>query len=156
MEDRLRGRDNDDRIRAHERRVYSEWNGAGRAELDQVLPLDVVHLDVTVEVAREFRRDECLQLLVARASGQSAGDEERLVAGGNAEPFQLGHRRGDRGLARVSLGTRQRQVRWFDHDRDARAAGDEGFERLAGERETQRIANGGADVRNRVRGRWRP
>src|SRR5207249_897488 len=41
VEDRLRGRDDDDRIRAHERRVYSEWNGAGRAELDQVLPLDV-------------------------------------------------------------------------------------------------------------------
>src|SRR2546430_16601696 len=85
-----------DRIRAHERRVNSERNRVRRADLDQVFPLDVVHLDMAVEAPRELRRDERLQLLATRAPGQASGDEQRLVAGRDTEPLQLVDSRGDR------------------------------------------------------------
>ena len=156
MQDRFGGRDNDDGVGTHERRVDSKRYRARGADLDQVLSLDVVHLDVTVEAPRELGRYERLQLLVARPACESPGDEKRLVAGGNAEAFELAHRCGNRGLARISLGSRKRQLRRFDHDRDACAARDERLERLAGEREAQRVANGCADVRDRVGGRRRP
>ena len=136
--------------------MNSERNRVRRADLDQVFPLDVVHLDMAVEAPRELRRDERLQLLATRAPGQASGDEQRLVAGRDTEPLELVDSRGDGGLPRILFGSRQRQLRRFDHDRDACAPRHERLERLAGEREAQRIANRRADVRDRVAGWRRP
>ena len=152
VQDGLRRGDHHDDVGANERGVDAKRNRAGAADLDEVLALGVVHLDVAVEAPRELRRDQCLELLVARAAREPARDEQRLVSGRNAQPLELGDGRGDRSLARVALRARQRQVRRLDDDRRARPARHERFERLAGEREAQRVADRRADVRDGVPG----
>ena len=103
MQHGLGGGDHHDDIGANERGVDAKRDRAGGAELDEILALGVVHLDVTVEAPRELRRNQCLELFVPRAACEPARDEQRLVAGRNAQPFELGHGRGDRSLTRVAL-----------------------------------------------------
>src|SRR6266540_7014950 len=100
MQHRLRGRHDQDSVRADERWMDAERHGARRPQLDEVVALDVVNLDVTVETARELGRHERLELIVAGTPRQSAGDEERLIAGRNPKPLELRDSRRDRGLAR--------------------------------------------------------
>ena len=114
-----------------------------------------MHLDVTVEAPRELRRDQRLELLVSRAAREPTRNEQRLVSGRNSQPLQLCDGRCDRSLAGIALRARQRQVWRLDDDRRARAARHERFERLAGEWEAQRVADGRADVRDGVRRRRR-
>jgi hypothetical protein len=155
VQHRLRGGDNDDHIRPHERGVNPERNSIRRADLDEVFALDVVHLHVAVKAAGELRRHERLELFVAGPARHPSGHEQRLVSGRNSEAFEFGHGCRDRRLPRVPLGSRHREVRRLDDDRDAPAARDKRLERLAREREAQRVANGGTDVRDRVGGRRR-
>ena len=152
---RLRRRDDDDEIGVDERRVDAQRHRTGGPELDEVVALDVVHLHVTMEAAGELRRDERLELLVSGPSREPARDEQRLVPSRDAQPLELRHRGGDRRLTRIAFGSRQRQVRWFDDDRRARSTRDERLERLAGQREAQRVTHRGADVRDRSGGRRR-
>ncbi len=150
MQDGLGRGDHHDDIGANECGVDAKRDRADTADLDEILALGVMHLDVAVEAPRELRRDQCLELFVARAACEPARDEQRLVAGRNAQPFELGHGRGDGSLARVALRARQRQVRRLDDDRRARPARDERFERITGEGEAQRVADGRTDVRDGV------
>jgi hypothetical protein len=152
----FRSRHDDDQVGVHERRVDAERHGASAAELDQVVALDVMNLDVAVKASREVRRDERLELIVPGAAGKAARNEQRLVAGRDAQPLELPDRRRDRGLPRVPLRSRQRQVRWLDDDRRPHAARQEGFERLTCEREAQRVPHRRADIRDRIPRRRRP
>ena len=99
-----------------------EWDGAHRADLDEVVALDVVHLDVSVKAARELGRHQRLELVVSRTPRQAARDEQRLVARRDAEALELRHRRRDRGLSRVAFRSGKRQLRRLHDDRRARAA----------------------------------
>jgi hypothetical protein len=69
--------------------VDAKRDRADGAELDKVFALDVVHFDVTVKPSREFRRHERFELLVPGAAGETAGYEECLVTGRNAQTLEL-------------------------------------------------------------------
>ncbi len=127
----------------------------GVGDLDEVLALGVVDLDPPVEAARELRRDEELELPVARAAAQSAGHEQRLAVERRSGPVELGHRRRDRGAPGIAEGARDRERRRLDDDRRPRAARHERLERLALERKAQRVANRGCNVDDRLDGRRR-
>ena len=113
-----------------------------------------MHLDAAVEPSRELGVNEELQLAVAGLPGEPSGDEQRLFVERSARAVELDHRRGDRGAARVVRRSRDRERGRLDDDGRAAAARDERLERLPGERETERVANGGRDVGDRLdRGR---
>ena len=95
---------------------------SGVGEVDEVGRLGVVHLDVAVEAPREGGRDERLELALARAPVEAAGDEDRLLPRRHAEPLELLDRRRERRPARVVLRARQRQLRRLDDDRRLPAA----------------------------------
>ena len=114
-----------------------------------------MHHDSPVEAARERRGDEVLQVALAGPARQAGGDEDRLVGDGDAAALELVDRRRDRLAPRVALGGRERERRRLDDDRRAAAAPCERLERLAGEREPQRLAHGGADVHDPGVGRGR-
>ena len=120
----------DDDVCLRERGVDPE-RAIGVGDLDEVLALGVVDLDPPVEAARELRRDEELELPVARAAAESAGDEQRLAVERRSGAVELGHRRRDRGAARIAEGARDRQRRRLDDDRRPRATRHERLERLA-------------------------
>jgi hypothetical protein len=150
-----RRHDHDD-VRPHERGVDPQGHRSRGADLDQVLTLDVVHLDVAVEAARERRRHEPFEQLLAGAPGQPAGDEQCLVPAWDAQPLELVDGRLDRRLARVALAPGEGQSgRLDDHRRPAAGARHERLERLAREWEAQSVANGGADVGDPLAGRRR-
>ena len=129
--------------------MQAEANRARPAQVDEVVALDVVHFHVAVEAARELRRDEACELVVARAARQTARDEQRLVAALDPESLELLDRRSDRLLPRIPFRPRKRQSRGLDEDgRPAAVARDERLERLAGEWEPERVPHGGANVRN--------
>jgi len=46
--------DDDADVGVHERRMYAQRYGARRSDLDEVIALDVVHLDVPVEMSGEL------------------------------------------------------------------------------------------------------
>ena len=123
---------------------------SGLADLDEVGALRVVHLDAAVEPSRELRVNEQLQLAVPRPAGKASGDEQRLLLERGAGAVELEHRRGDRGSARVAGRSGNRERGWLDDHRRAAAARDERLERLSGEREAERIANGRGDVGDRL------
>src|SRR3989442_5018559 len=102
---------------------------------------------MAVEAPRELRRDESFELLVPGAPGETPGYEQRLVPGRNPQSLELGHRRGDRGLTWIAIRAGERQVRRLDDDGRAGSASYEGLERLAGERETERVTDRCAHVR---------
>ena len=118
--------------------------------------LRVVNDDVSVEPARELARDETLELPLRRAPGEPARDEDGLVAARDAEALELVDDGADRELPRVGLRPRDRQRGRLDHDRRAVPTADERLERLAFEREAQRVPDGRADVRDPGLGRRRP
>ena len=71
MQDGFGGGDDDDDVGAHKRGMDPKRDRADGAQFDEVFALDVVHLDVTVEVTRELRRDECLELVVPCAAAEA-------------------------------------------------------------------------------------
>ena len=75
----------------------------------------------------------------ARAAEQPAGDDDRQPV--DAEPVELVRGRGDREMPRAERRCGDRQRRLLDHERRGAAARDELLERLAGEREAQRVAH---------------
>ena len=154
VQDGLRGADGNDDVGLGERSIDAESPPAGPAHLDEVRALRVVHLDAAMEPSRELRVNEELQLAVPRLPGKASRDEQRLVAERGAGAVELDHRCGDRGAARVVGRPRNRERGRLDDDRRPAAAGDERLERLSGEREAERVANGSRDVGDRLdRGR---
>src|SRR5207247_9847463 len=73
VQHRLRRRDDEHDVGTDECGVDSQRNRARRADLDQVLALDVVHLDMAVETAGEIRRDGGVGQLVDWAEGEAGG-----------------------------------------------------------------------------------
>src|SRR6185369_1463193 len=67
-------------IGARERRMHTQGERARAADVYEIFALDVMHLDVAVEAARELRRDQRLEPIAARAPRETAGDEQCLVA----------------------------------------------------------------------------
>ena len=148
-------RDGHDDVGLDERGVDAAAADARLADVDEVRALGVVHLDAAVEPSGELRVDEQLELAVAGPAGEARGDEQRLPLEGRAGAVELGHRRGDRGPARIVRRSGDRERRRLDDDRRPAAARDERLERLAGEREAERVANGSRDVGDRLAGRRR-
>ena len=123
--------------------------------MDELRILDVVHDHLAVKAAREFGRDERLQLSLRRAARETRCDEDRLVAGRDPVPLELRHDGGDRVLAGIVRRAGNRQRRRLDHDRRACPAPCLRLERVACEREPQRVAHRSADVGDRFCGRRR-
>src|SRR5581483_9443772 len=153
---RLRSADDDDEIGLDEGTVDTQRRPRAAVERDELLVLDVVHDDVAVEPAREVGRHERLELALRRPPCKPGSDEQRLVARRDAEPLELVDDGGDGELARVERSARDRQRRRLDDDRRARGAPRERLERVALEREAERVAHGRADVRDRLTRRRRP
>ena len=149
-------RHDDDHVGACERRMHAQGDRARAADVHEILALDVMHLDVTVEAARKLRRDQRLEPIAARAPREPAGDEQCLVARWNSQPLELRNCGGDRGMSRIPLDARNGKGRWLDDDRRARTTGHDCLEWLAGEREAQRVAHRCADIGDGVAGWRRP
>jgi hypothetical protein len=130
---------------------------AGRVELDEVRALGVLDLDGAMEAPGEAGGDDAepLELAALRAAHQAHRHEQRLPLHRDAGAFQLGRRGGERILARVVERSRERQRRRLDDDRRPPAAGHQRLERLAREREAERVAHRRAHVRNPLAGRRR-
>ena len=80
------------------------------------------------------------------APGEAGRDENRLVPGRDPDPLELVDDGRDRELARIGGDAGDRQRRRLDDDRrSTRPAGERG-ERLAVEREVERVAHGSGDV----------
>ena len=79
----LGGSDHDDDIGANECGVDTKRDRTGGAELDEVVALDVVHFDMTVEPTRELRRDQRLEQLVPRATRETR--PRRAASGSRSE-----------------------------------------------------------------------
>ena len=130
----------------------------GRVQLDELRALGVVDLDGAVEAPRKAGGDDAqsLELAAVRPSRQARREEQRLALGRDAGSLEL--RRGGREcfLPRVVERAGERQCGRLDHDRRPPATGDERLERVAREREAQRIAHRGAHVGNGLAGRGRP
>jgi hypothetical protein len=154
VQDRLgRGHRHDD-VGLDQSGVDLQRSAVRVAEVDEVRALGVVHLDSTVEAAGELRRDEQLELAVSGLAAEAGGDEERLLLEGRAGAVELRHRRGDRGPARISKRPGDWKSRRLDDDRRASSARDERLEWLAGQREAERVPDGGRHVGDRLAG-WR-
>jgi hypothetical protein len=151
VQERLRRRDDDDRVRVDERRVDAD---PGR-ELDQLGVLDVVDDHAAGEAPREPRRDEAVHVAGLDPPRESSGDEQRLAIAGDAGLLELGRGRVDRASARVELAPGDRQRRRLDDDRRPPAAGRQPAQRLSAERIAQRLTDGRAHVGNRVARRRR-
>src|SRR5439155_24101977 len=83
-------------------------------------------------------------------------DERRLALGRDADAFELGGRRGERGPAGIVRSAGQRQRRRLDHDRRPPTSTCERGERLAGEWEAERVADRGLHVVEGLARRGRP
>ena len=155
MEHSLCGGDGDDDVRLHERPVDVRFGAEVGRHGNELGRLRVVHLDPPTEAARQLGVDEGLHLSPARAALEPARDEDRLRLGRNPRTLELADGRRDRRLPRVGRRPRDGQRRRFDDDRRAPAARHERLERLAGEREAQRVAHGRRDVGDRLARRRR-
>ena len=149
MDDRLGRRDRHDDVRVQQSPVDPDQVFAV-GDLDEPLALDVVHFDAAPEPACDLGRDEDLELAMCRAARESSGDEERLAVRGGARALELEHRRRDRRPPRVVGRTGNRERGRFDDDRRAGAPRHERLERLAGEWEAKRVADGSRHVCDRV------
>ena len=67
-----------------------------------------MHLDRAVEAAGGHGREERLELPVAGAAVEAAGDEDRLSLRRDAEPLELGERGRERVAPRVVRGAGER------------------------------------------------
>ena len=117
-----------------------------------------MHGDAAAEAPREVRRDdaELLELPICEPAGEAAGDQQRLVLNRHTRVGELVDDPCDGRLPGVVLRRRNRKRRRFDHDRRAPAALHERLEGLADERETERVADRGADVGDCLAGLERP
>ena len=101
MEDRLGGGDAEDEVGLEQQWVDAQRRASGVADVDEVGRLGVVHLDPAVEAARERRGEQRLELALAGAPVEPAGDENRLARRRDAQPLELA----DRGGERVAAGS---------------------------------------------------
>ena len=147
MQHRLGGADRDDGVGLDERPVDAS---VPSPDVDEVGILRVVDRHLAAEAQREVGRDEALDHAPARPPGEPGRDEQGLALGRDADPLELVRGGGDRRLARVARGAGDRERGRLDEDRRPAAARDERLERLAREREPQRVADGGADVGDRL------
>ncbi len=154
VQHRLRRGHGDDEVGLDERAVDRDGGVPQLPELDEVVALGVVDDHAAAEAPPELGRDEQADLAWARPPVEAARDEDRHA--GDAEPHELVCGRGDRILPRVVGRGRDRQRRLLDDERGRAAAAREVPERLAGEREPQRLGDRGADVVDRIAGRGRP
>ena len=128
----------------------------GGPELGEIGIGGVVHFELAGEPPAELVGNEALELAGTHLPAEPAGDENRLTLQRNADALELGDRRGQRVLARIADGARNRKLGRLDDDGRAPAAGRELLEGTPGEREPQRLAHSRADVRERLGGRRRP
>ena len=84
------------------------------------------------------------------AAREAPGDEKRLAVRGGARAFELEHRRRDRRSPRIGGRTGNRERGRLDDDRRPGAPRHERLERLAGEGEAKRVADGRRHVCDRV------
>src|SRR5919201_3541681 len=92
VQHRFRRGDDDHDVRLEERGMDAKRMQPSVLELHEILPLDVMDLNVPVEPPRELRRDETGKQLVPRSAGETARNEQGLVAARNPEAFELDHR----------------------------------------------------------------
>ena len=113
---------------------------------------------LAAEAPGEAGRDDAhaLEVTAVRPAHQAGRDEKRLALGGDADPLELRGRRGERGLARIVRRSGKRQRGRLDHDRRSPASPCQRRERLAGQRETERVADRGPHVVERFPRRRRP
>ena len=111
------------------------------SEVDQISRLDIVHLDSPVEAPRVLGGDEVLELALAGAPVEAAGDEDRLVLRPHAQALELVDRGRERVAARIVGCAGKRQLRRLDHERDRAARLRQRLERRAREREPERVAH---------------
>ena len=116
----------------------------------EVVARRVVHLDRAAEVARAGGAEHRLELAATGPALEPSGDQDRVLLGGHPEPLELVDHGGDRLLARVDRGARERQRARLDDDRDPAAARDEIGQRRARERIAERLADRGGDVAQRI------
>ena len=156
VENGLGGGDTEDEIGLDQERVDAQRRPAGVADVDEVGCLGVVDLDPAVEAPGERRREQRLELALARPPVEPAGDEDRLARRRDAEPLELVDRCGERIPAGIARRAGKRQLRRLDDERRGAPARDERFERGAREREAERVADGRGDVDDALRGPARP
>jgi hypothetical protein len=154
VQHRLGGAHHHDEIRVDERGVDAHVPSLDGYR-DELLRLDVVHLNLSVEAARKIRRHERVDLSLVDAPGEAAGHENRHTIRRDAGPLELVDRDGDRGRPGFDRRRRDGLSRRLDHDRRAPASRDERLERLAREGEAERVAYRGGDVRDRLSRRRR-
>src|SRR5581483_5011641 len=146
--DRLGGGHRDHEVGLDQRRRDPQRDGAGGAEGDEVLRLRVVHDHPAAEAAAELGAEEQADLPRGEALLEAGRDEHGEPL--DAERLELVDGRGDRLLAGVPDGGRDREVGRLDHQRRRPAAGREPLERRPGEREAEGLPDGRADVRDRA------
>ena len=156
MEDALGRAHGQHEVGLDERGVHAERDVPVRSELDEVVGLDVVHLDAPAKAAGEVEREERLELAAERTTRQPCGDEDGLIACRDADRLELRDRGGDRLLARVEGGAGDGEGRRLDDDGGVASLRHGVRERRPGEREAERVTDGGAHVAEGLAGRRRP
>ena len=128
----------------------ARFTGVPSPGVHQSWVLGVVHRHLAAEPQREVGCDEALDHPPPGPPGEPGRDEQGLALGRDADSLELVRGRGDRRLARVARGAGDRERGRLDEDRRAAAARDDRLERLTGQRKPQRVADGGADVGDRL------
>jgi hypothetical protein len=118
----------------------------GGADLDEVVALDVVHLDAAAETSCEVGRDELLEPLAVQARREPGGHEQGLALGRDAARNKRLDRRFERRAPRIAEHARERERGRLDHHRRSPTPGRRLFERRPGQREPQRVSDRRADV----------
>ena len=157
VQDGLGRRDADDEIRLDEEPVDLQRRAPAVGEVDEIRRLDVVHLDTCRGTAAP-RRGATSASSSRCPARRFRPPATRIVCCRDGTPSRSSSRdrRRERRPARVVLRSRQRQLGRLDDDRRRPAGRHERFERSAREREAERIADGHADVDDRLGRRRRP
>ena len=150
MEDGLRSADANDDVRLDDLACDAQRCAALLAEVDESGTLDVVNPHVSVERPGEGGREQPVELLSARPPSEPRCDEDRLPLVGDAELAESLNDGADGRAAGVDGSARDRQSGDVRDDRGARAAADDSRQLRTGQREAQCVADGGADVRDRL------
>ena len=153
VDDRLRRADRHDHVRVHELPRDTEGSAFVVPELDQVGSLGVVDDHLAVERTRERRREQPIELAAAGPSRQAGGDEDRLPLVRNAEVSQLLHGCSDRSTPGVDRRAGQRQRGDVGDDRRPSTPRHDAGQRRARKRKAHSVADGRADIGDRLRRR---
>ena len=153
VQDGLSRAHHDDEVRLHEL-ARDPHPGRTGGHPDERRVGGIVHGQLAVEAAAQLRRDERGDLGPAGATGEAAGNEQRLAVGRHAELHErVAHRR-DGPAARIVLRASERQRGRLDDDGHPGGACCERLERLAVEWKAERLPCRRLDVGRAAR-RWR-